>query len=64
MMSADGFIASQKRRRAEVCAEIERLTIENDGVLPKKATTRLRQEKDALDRAIYHASRKGIVECT
>lgn len=63
-MSTEGFIASQERRRAQICAEIERLTIANDGVLPKKTTLKLRQEKAKIDAVIYKASRKGLTECS
>lgn len=63
-MSIEGFVASLKRRRADISAEIEKLTIENDGVLPKKTTLKLRQEKDRIDAAIYKAARKGLTECS
>jgi hypothetical protein len=63
-MSVEGFVASLKRRRAEISAEIDRMTVANEGVLPKRETQKLRQERDRIDDAIYRAERRGIAECT
>ena len=59
-MSIEGFLNSQRARRAEIAAEIERMTAENEGVLPKRETRKLRDELSLIDNAMARAQSRGV----